>query len=123
MTKLVIQHRDIEAQIKTLKLQLSALEEDPGYLKEKEFSDKLDSLLGAYGKSLRDIVLIFEPESVAPEEPGTRKKRGPRKGVKYRNPHTNEILVTAGGNNRVLKEWKKQYPQKNVKDWIEGDAP
>lgn len=122
MTKLVTQHRDIEAQIKSLRSQLSAIEADPRYLKDKEFADELDSLLGAYGKSLRDIIKIFEPQTLVLDEPETRKKRGPRKGVTYRNPHTNEVLVTAGGNNKVLKAWKTQYPNENIKDWIEGDT-
>ena len=121
MTKLVIQHREIEAQIASLQSQLSALEQMPEYERERAFVEKLDNLLKAYGKDLRSVVAILDPQAPLPLEGRPQGSRGPRKVQTYRNPHSNEILVTAGGNNRVLKEWKKQYPQENVKDWIEGD--
>jgi hypothetical protein len=66
------------------------------------------------------VIAIFDPQAPLPLEGRPQGSRGPRKVQTYRNPHTNEKLVTAGGNNRVLKEWKKQYPQENIKDWIEG---
>lgn len=121
MTRLVIQHREISARIASLQSQLSALEEMPEYERERAFVDQLDNLLKTYGKDLRSVIAIFDPQAQPSQEGRPKGSRGPRKVQTYRNPHTNEILVTAGGNNRVLKEWKKQYPQENVKDWIEGD--
>ncbi|KGF62103.1 histone-like nucleoid-structuring protein, MvaT/MvaU family [Pseudomonas lutea] len=120
MTRSVIQHRAISAQIASLQSQLAALEETSEYVRDREFVDQLDNLLNTYGKDLRSVIAIFDPQAKPSQEGRSQGSRGPRKVQKYRNPHTNEILVTAGGNNRVLKEWKKQYPNENIKDWIEG---
>lgn len=122
MTKLVIQHREIEAQIKSLQSQLAAIENNPEYLRDIEFVEKLDSLLSTYGKSLSAVRRILDPEAHAPEDVKEHASRGkPRKTVTYRNPVSNEILVTAGGNNKILKQWKNEYPDANIKDWIVGD--
>jgi hypothetical protein len=121
MTQLIIQHRAIESQLKSLKSELADIEKNPAYQKELAFFTKLESLMNEYGKNVRDIVLIIDPQAggyeiVKPARgpaPGT-----PRKSVKYLNPHTNEHLETASGNNTILKQWKKQYPNENIKDWI-----
>lgn len=120
MTRSVIQHRAISAQIASLQSQLAALEETPEYVRDREFVDQLDNLLKNYGKDLRSIIAILDPQA-RPSQEARPQSRGPRKVQKYRNSHTNEILVTAGGNHRVLKEWKRQYPNENLRDWIEGD--
>jgi hypothetical protein len=124
MTKLLIQHRAIEAQLKSLSSELEAIEGNPAYQKELAFSNALESLMKEYGKGMRDIILILDPD--AREADTARPARGPapgtpRKVVKYLNPHTNEHLETASGNNKVLKQWKAQYPSDNIKEWIVGD--
>lgn len=125
MSKLVTQHRAIEAQIKQLQTELAAIESHPEYENEKEFAVFLEDLMNEHGKTLSDIVEILEPGffSVAKESKSTRGPvpGTPRKRLKYKNPHTGECVETAGGNNRVLKEWKKQYPSQNLKEWIVGD--
>lgn len=122
MTKLVIQHREIEAQIRSLQSQLSAIEKNPEYLRDLEFVEKLDSLLSAYGKGLSAIQRILDPQPDANDEVKEHASRGkPRKPVTYKNPVSNEILVTASGNNKILKQWKIEYPDANIKDWIVGD--
>ncbi|HBP4970075.1 TPA: histone-like nucleoid-structuring protein, MvaT/MvaU family [Pseudomonas aeruginosa] len=125
MSKLVIQHRAIEAQIKSLQTELAAIEQNPDYAKELAFVDALDGLMKDYGKSLRDVVVILDPDARLAEP--ARPARGPAPGtarprLRYKNPHTGEVVETASGNNRVLKDWKNQYPGENIKDWIEGEA-
>lgn len=122
MTKLVIQHRELEAQVESLLTQLADLENNPEYQKEVEFVRKLDSLLSEYGKDFEDVRRIFDPQPTESKGSKEHANRGkPRKPVTYRNPYSNEIVVSAGGNNKILKQWKNEYPDVNIKDWIEGD--
>jgi hypothetical protein len=122
MTRLVIQHRKIEAQIKTLQSQLAAIETDPEYLRDLEFAAKLDNLMEQYGKGLTTILSIFDQAFTTPNEPKVHGSRGkPRKPVRYRNPHTNEVVATASGNSKVLRKWKSEYPAERIKDWMIED--
>lgn len=125
MSKLVTQHRAIQAQIQSLKTELVAIEQSPAYARELAFADALEGLMNEYNKSLRDVVSILDPESSKTES--TRAARGPAPGtarprMRYKNPHTGEVVETASGNNTVLKNWKIQYPNENIKEWIEGEA-
>ena len=125
MSKLVIEHREIEAQIKSQQSTLASIEQNPDYAKELAFADALDGLMTEYRKSLRDIISILDPESNSYQK--ERQPRGPAPGTprvrrKYRNPHTNEVVETASGNNSTLKKWKNENPGVNIKEWIIGDA-
>lgn len=99
--------------------QLEALKNDAGLKKEIEFEQKLKELMGAYGKSLRDIVAILDPVStsalIAPAGP---KRRRARVVKVYQNPHTGELIETKGGNHRGLKSWKEQYGVDTVDSWL-----
>ncbi|MGG5276302.1 histone-like nucleoid-structuring protein, MvaT/MvaU family [Pseudomonas syringae pv. coryli] len=125
MSKLVTQHRAIEAQIKSLQTELATIEQSPAYARELAFADALEGLMSEYSKSLRDVVAILDPESFKSEP--ARAARGPAPGtarprLTYKNPHTGEIIETASGNNKVLKSWKAQYPNENIKDWVKGET-
>lgn len=81
--------------------------------------------MNEYGKSLSDAVKVLDPNAAGPQ--AARGARGPapgtmRKKLRYRNPHTGEHIDTAGGNNRILKQWKLQYPNDNIKEWIVGES-
>ena len=99
--------------------QLETLKNDAGLKKEIEFEQKLKELMGAYGKSLRDIVAILDPVStstlIAPAGP---KRRRARVVKVYQNPHTGELIETKGGNHRGLKSWKEQYGVDTVDSWL-----
>lgn len=125
MTKLVIQHNEIVSQIEALRAELEAIESSPEYKRDRDFADQLQALMMDYGKGLKEIIAIFDPDAVAPATPAPRAgrgSRGPRRQMTYKNPHTGELVVTAGGNNRVLKQWKTQYPDENIRSWILGDT-
>jgi hypothetical protein len=36
----------------------------------------------------------------------------------YRNPHTNEVVQTKGGNHRTIKQWKSQHGASLVESWL-----
>jgi hypothetical protein len=117
---LVAEYRSIEEQINSLIKHLEQLKEDPSFQVEAEFEDKLRRLMGEYGKSLRDIILIIDPDSQnrKEEKRAPKRLRGPRKVNVYKNPHTGEILKSAGGNHKVLKQWKLDHPNEDLKSWI-----
>jgi septal ring factor EnvC (AmiA/AmiB activator) len=101
---------------------LEALKGDSGLQREIEFEQKLRELLAQYGYSLRDIIALLDPQAAA-------KRRGPaaaapekatrraREIKVYKNPHTDEVVETKGGNHKVLKEWKAKYGAETVESW------
>ncbi|WP_150573770.1 histone-like nucleoid-structuring protein, MvaT/MvaU family [Pseudomonas fluorescens] len=121
MSKTVIQHRAIQAQIQSLQTELAAIEQTKAYRDDSAFVDALDNLLLSYGKTLRDAVLALDPEALG--EIPSRPVRGPSPGTprdkrKYKNPHTGQTVETASGNHGLLKEWRRKYPDENIRDWI-----
>jgi len=118
---LVNEYRATEEAIKELQGRLKNLENNDQLKKEFEFSEKLRELMGQYGKSLRDIIALLDPESArkprlaAPSAGGKRN----RKVKRYTNPHSNEVIETKGGNHKTLKEWKAQWGADTVESWAE----
>ncbi|MFQ6590070.1 MULTISPECIES: histone-like nucleoid-structuring protein, MvaT/MvaU family [Pseudomonas] len=102
--------------------QLESLKNDAGLKKEIEFEEKLQGLMKTYGKGLRDIIAILDPNfgkgtatiAAAP------KQRRARVVKVYHNPHTGELIETKGGNHRGLKAWKEQYGAATVDSWLRG---
>jgi hypothetical protein len=102
--------------------QLESLKNDAGLKKEIEFEEKLQGLMKTYGKSLRDIIAILDPN---PSKSGLQQVAAPKtrraRVVKvYQNPHTGELIETKGGNHRGLKAWKEQYGAATVESWLRG---
>jgi len=102
--------------------QLESLKNDAGLKKEIEFEEKLQGLMKTYGKSLRDIISILDPN---PGKSGNQSAAAPKQRrarvVKvYHNPHTGELIETKGGNHRGLKAWKEQYGAATVDSWLRG---
>ncbi|WP_334597414.1 histone-like nucleoid-structuring protein, MvaT/MvaU family [Pseudomonas alvandae] len=102
--------------------QLEALKNDAGLKKEIEFEEKLQGLMKTYGKGLRDIIAILEPNpskssSLSAKTPKTRRARVVKV---YQNPHTGELIETKGGNHRGLKAWKEKYGASTVDSWLRG---
>lgn len=100
--------------------QLESLKNDAGLKKEIEFEEKLQGLMKTYGKSLRDIIAILDPN---PAKSGLQHAAAPKtrraRVVKvYQNPHTGELIETKGGNHRGLKAWKEQYGAATVDSWL-----
>lgn len=106
-----------EAQVR-----MQEIESDPVFVAEKEFDQNLRALLAEYGKSLRDIVAILDPshtnKSSVEKKSGERATRSPRALQTFLNPHTNEVVETKGGNNKMLNAWKAQYGKDVVRSWL-----
>lgn len=123
MTSLITEYRSTEDSIRELTARLESLKNNPKLQNEIEFEAKLRELLGTYGKSLRDVILILDPQSKvgAGQKPSTGKQghRAPRQLKRYKNPHTGEVVETKGGNHKTLNHWKSQHGADAVKSWIE----
>ncbi|MGV8888074.1 MAG: histone-like nucleoid-structuring protein, MvaT/MvaU family [Pseudomonas sp.] len=101
--------------------QLESLKNDAGLKKEIEFEEKLQGLMKTYGKSLRDIIAILDPNPAKSGlQQATPKTRRARVVKVYQNPHTGELIETKGGNHRGLKAWKEQYGAATVDSWLRG---
>lgn len=113
------EYRRLEQELAAQLAELEALKGDDGLQKEMEFENKLRTLLGEYGFSLRDVINILDPKAnsrqpSAPEPASTRK---PREVKTYKNPHTGEVIQTKGGNHTVLKSWKSEHGAEAVESW------
>ncbi len=114
--------RAAEKALQSQLAQLELLKNHAGLKKEIEFEQKLLGLMKTYGKSLRDITAILDPN---PSKAGLNSARAPKtrraRVVKvYQNPHTGELIETKGGNHRGLKAWKEQYGASTVDSWLRG---
>jgi hypothetical protein len=117
---LLNEYRATEDAIKKLQLQLNSLSGNPALIKEMEFEEQLRALMGRYGKSLRDIIKILDPQSsssIATAALGSPRKQ--RTVKVYRNPRSGEIIETKGSNHKLLKTWKKQYGAELVNSWCD----
>ncbi|MCF5053239.1 transcriptional regulator [Pseudomonas syringae] len=100
--------------------QLESLKNDAGLKKEIEFEEKLQGLMKTYGKSLRDIIAILDPNlgKAGAAATAAPKQRRARVVKVYQNPHTGELIETKGGNHRGLKAWKEQHGADTVESWL-----
>lgn len=116
---IISKYRTTKEAIKELQQQLEALERNEELKKEMEFEEKLQSLMAEYGKSLRDINALLDPQSQNTNtSTQSRSTRRTRKTKRYTNPHTNEVIETKGGNHKQLKEWKATYGGSTVEGWV-----
>lgn len=119
----IAEYKALEAEIAKQLAQLDALKNDGRLKKEIEFEEKLRTLLAEYGFSLRDVIVLLDPQTAVPStSSGVGRGRGPRRervAKTYINPHTNERVETKGGNHAVLKAWKAQYGTDVVDSWVQ----
>ncbi|HDS1721689.1 DNA binding protein [Pseudomonas putida] len=116
---IVQKYRETQATIEQLKKDLASMEGNEGLKQELEFEEKLRGLMGEYGKSLRDVISLLDPEFVkgAIKPAKQASTRQPRKVKVYKNPHNGEVIETKGGNHKTLKEWKAAYGGDTVEGW------
>ena len=94
---LINEYRATEEAIKELQERLKSLEKDDKLKKELEFEEKLRTLMGSYGKSLRDILALLDPDAKLSKAPRAAKATGSKRARKvkqYKNPHNGEVIET-----------------------------
>ena len=119
MSQTLIKYNQIQKQIETLTKAMSAMEDNPEFQREVEFSKKLNALLAEYDKSPGQVAQLLLPDEI--ENIPVKKPRRQRTRKEYTNPHTGEKVITAGGNNNVLKKWRTEHPDVNFSDWITNE--
>lgn len=119
MSKLA-EYRALEKSLQEQLAQLDALKNDGGLKQEIAFEEKLRSLMAEYGKSLKDIIAILDPQARTSQvKPVAASARRARQLKVYRNPHNGEVVETKGGNHKILKQWKEQYGADAVEGWLQ----
>lgn len=119
MSKLA-EYRALEKSLQEQLAQLDALKNDNALKQEMAFEEKLRSLMAEYGKSLKDIIAILDPQArTAQAKTVTTSSRRARQTKVYRNPHNGEVVETKGGNHKILKQWKEQYGADAVEGWLQ----
>lgn len=123
---IVADYRATELAIKELQAKLAGFQNDEKLQQELAFEGKVRTLMGEYGKSLKDVIAILDPQSKlnygakGPRaqkpagEPSTRRQRSVKQ---YKNPHNGEVIETKGGNHKLLKEWKAKWGGDTVEQW------
>ena len=123
MSSMIADYRATEQAIAELQARLAKMQSDGSLQTELEFEGKLRGLLGEYGKSLKEVIAIMDPDgkfkggaSAKPsvKSEGTRKARSVKQ---YKNPNNGEVIETKGGNHKTLKEWKATWGSDVVESW------
>lgn len=113
---LLQQYAQLEQQAKELQRQMEALQERDAFKKEKEFLEKLQGLIEEFGRTPQDVINLLSPERIGSTATETRRKK--RKLKVYRNPSTNEVVETRGGNHKTLRLWKDEHGAEAVESWL-----
>lgn len=113
---LLQEYAQLEQQAKELQKKMALLQEKEEFKKEKEFLDKLRDLIEEFGKTPQDVINQLSPQRIHSTTTENRRKK--RKLKVYRNPNTNEVVETRGGNHKTLRSWKEEYGAEVVESWL-----
>lgn len=107
-----------EQQLKQLQAELDRLENDDRLKSELQFKEQLEALMREFGKSAAQVIAMLDPQgsSNADAKPATGRRR--RKLKIYKNPNTDEVVETRGGNHKTLKAWKDEHGAETVESWV-----
>ena len=118
MSKLA-EFKRLEAELAEQIAALDSLKNDAELKREIAFETKLRALLDEYGFGLKVVINILDPGRTRPPLPVQKGQRRERTVKVYKNPHTNEVVETKGGNNKILNAWKAEYGAAAVKSWAQ----
>lgn len=113
---LLQQYAQLEQQTKELQKKMEILQERDDFKKEKVFLEKLQGLIEEFGRTPQDVINQLSPNRF--HSTVNENKRKKRKLKVYRNPGTNEIIETRGGNHKTLKLWKDEHGAEVVESWL-----
>ena len=111
----------MEASLAKLKKEIELLEKSESYKKEQALIKGVENLLTKHGKTKSELIAFLNNETKNPKKTKLIEKKSKRKQRKlkvYKNPVTEEIIETRGGNHRVLKAWRAKYPMQNIEAWV-----
>ena len=111
----------MEAALAKLKIEIANLEKSESYKNEQSLIRGVEKLLHKFGKTKAELVAYLsdgKTTKVTTKKAKSTNTRKRRKLKIYKNPLTNETIETRGGNHKILKAWKNQYPTQNIEEWI-----
>ena len=111
----------MEAALAKLKREIANLEKSESYKNEQSLIRGVEKLLNKFGKTKAELIAFLRGGMTSKVAAKKAKSQNPRKQRKlkiYKNPLTNETIETRGGNHKILKAWKNQYPTQNIEEWI-----
>ncbi len=104
-----------------LEQEVEAMQKDEALKDELKFKKEFEALLDKHDKTLDDVVAMYESTHTtytAPQGRTTARKQRPLKV--YKNPHTGEVVKCRGSNNKTVRQWKEEYGEAEVSNWIIG---
>ena len=117
----IIKKAQREAALAKLKKEIENLEKSESYKSEQSLIRGVGKLLIKFGKTKAELIEFLSDGTTTQAAAKTSTSKSARKRRKlkiYKNPFTNEAIETRGGNHKVLKAWKAQYPTQNIEEWI-----
>ena len=111
----------METALAKLKEEIENLEKSDSYKNEQSLIKGVEKLLHKFGKTKAELIAYLsdgKTTKVTTKKAKSTNTRKRRKLKIYQNPLTNETISTRGGNHKILKAWKNQYPTQNIEDWI-----
>ncbi len=117
---LLTEYAAMEHQMKALQERMERLQNDDRLQSELEFKERLEALMKEHDKSVSDVVKLLNPTAtMATSTTRSGKVRRPRRVKVYKNPNTNEVIETRGGNHKTLKAWKEEHGAEEVESWLQ----
>ncbi|MDU8351501.1 histone-like nucleoid-structuring protein, MvaT/MvaU family [Pseudomonas syringae pv. actinidiae] len=125
MSTLILELRNVEAEIKSLQEKKERLEADPRLAKDIELRDLVAAALAEYERTPQYLLEMFGVGGISKSSTkgsGEVKQRRERIVKRYLNPHTQEVIETKGGNHKGLNEWKNTHGKAEVETWVQDAA-
>lgn len=112
-----------EKELKRLEVELKVLKSNSRLQQEIAFKNRIEALMAEYNQTRRDVVALLYPEHPSTLSNDNLDGRKRRNLKVYKNPYTNEVIETRGRNHKVIRAWKKQYGQEEVRRWVISESP
>jgi hypothetical protein len=117
----ITKRAQMKSALAKLKKEIENLEKSESYKNEQSLIRGVEKLLNKFGKTRAELIAFLSDGKTNTTVNKREKSQNPRKQRKlkiYTNPLTNETIETRGGNHKILKAWKNQYPTQNIEEWI-----
>lgn len=114
------EYTKLKSRMEEMAKELELIEENEAFQKDLQFLTELEDLVELHGKNKAEAAELLNPRPIVANKEAfeTRKPRKPREPKLYRNPHTGEEVLTAGGNHTILKKWRKENPDVELASWV-----
>jgi len=112
---------EAKSELENLQKRLEALESDETLKHTLKFQDKLKKLMEEFKVGQDDVLKMWgksESRSKSKSKSENDKRRGIRALKTYKNPNTDEIVKTRGGNHKTLNAWRKEFGKDTVDSWL-----